>query len=356
VVEGSLNVIAQGAIGRYMANRLAAFGIDLSDQSRNQELAKQGSIDGSLATIDLVSASDMMSIGIVRTLLPWEWYFFLSTMRSSVVTLNGRELVQDKFSSMGNGYTFPLQSLIFWALASSICEGGDVVSVYGDDIIVPTAHAEQVMRLLQIVGFEPNLKKSYWQGPFRESCGADYLRGSNIRPWYHRDVITPAELFRLHNFYVRHAMLESASRIEELINPALRIYGPDGFGDGHLLGDWQKRAHKRAQSHGYGGVLFDTYKLGSRRDERRHKLGFRVLPAYTIYVRENSERVLPIELDEVSNLTVAQLLAAVLYQSVTAVEPLPEGEDPLNGGVFKRCSLPGTDGYRKVSIYTFDRD
>jgi hypothetical protein len=368
IVSGSLNVILSGAIGRFMFNRLKASGIDLSDQEINQDFARIGSLTGEYSTLDLVSASDMMAIAIVRYLLPWEWYFFLSTIRSSEVTLNGGSMILEKFSSMGDGFTFPLQSLIFYALASSVVQGGDScngVSVYGDDIIAPSEATGPVMELLHICGFEVNKAKSYWTGPFRESCGADYLRGINIRPWYHRDVITPMDLFRLHNFYVRHQEPEMAELIRSNINDSLVMYGPDGYGDGHLLGDWSPKRHKRSESHGYGGVLFDTFKLKPLRDKRFGRKGDRVLPGYTIYVRENVDDAIaaatkndepcgrfsyPIRVEE------AAMWLGILrkYNSKLAVEALPEGRDRCSGVVVKHPAMPGTKGYVRVSIYTFN--
>jgi hypothetical protein len=268
IKEGSLNTMIQLALGDHMTMRLGKFGIDLRDQSRNQKLALAGSLDGSLATLDLSSASDTISTELVYTLLPVDWALLLDHCRSSRVLLEGKQIKLDKFSSMGNGFTFPLESLIFWALSASATESG-FCSVYGDDIIVPTSDVERVMRLLEICGFSINMKKSYWTGPFRESCGADYIRGSNIRPYYQKKLVSPAELFRLHNFYVRQGDTERANYVKQhYINPSLYIYGPDGFGDGHLLGDWIPRSHKRAKTHGFGGVLFDTFQLRGRRDER----------------------------------------------------------------------------------------
>lgn len=370
IVEGSLNVLVQGAIGRYMFARLKRYGIDLSDQGRNRELAKIGSLTGDLSTLDLVSASDMMASAIVRELLPWEWWFFLSTARSATVLLQGKTMELEKFSSMGNGFTFPLQSLIFYALASAV-SGHDIVSVYGDDIICHTDHSPRVMRLLEICGFEINRKKSYTHGSFRESCGADYISGFDIRPWYHREVISPKDLFRLHNFYVRHGDEDRARLIVELINPCLRIYGPEGFGDGHLLGDWIPRRHKRHESHGYGGVLFDTFKERPVKDGRSNRRGDRVLPLYSIYVRENADRVLPAnddivpehsefsdaawELIPFSLIDLATVLGnARRMQSNIAVEPLSERLDRRSGAAVKQLPMPGTNGYVRVSIYTFN--
>jgi len=74
---------------------------------------------------------------------------------------------------MGNGFTFPLETLIFWALTRAVCGSTATVSAYGDDIICPSDRAEDVIAVLTEVGFSVNLEKSFWNGPFRESCGSD---------------------------------------------------------------------------------------------------------------------------------------------------------------------------------------
>lgn len=97
-----------------------ARGVDLFDQSYNQRLAEIGSYTGMLATIDLSQASDSVSLGLCQELLPPEWFDFICEIRSPYVQLpDGRWHKLEKVSSMGNGFTFELESLIFWALASS---------------------------------------------------------------------------------------------------------------------------------------------------------------------------------------------------------------------------------------------
>ena len=91
---------------------------------------------------------------------------------------------------MGNGFTFPLETLIFWALTASACEGDvDSVSVYGDDIICPRERADDVIDTLTMCGFKINLEKSFVEGPFRESCGCDYYKGIDIRPFYKKEPV-----------------------------------------------------------------------------------------------------------------------------------------------------------------------
>jgi hypothetical protein len=352
IKEGSLNTLVQLALGDWMVKRMARFGLDLTDQSRNQQYAREGSLSGNLATLDLSSASDTISSGIVSTLLPLDWDVLLSAARSSTVLMDGEELKLEKFSSMGNGFTFPLETLIFWALCSSICENDDVVSVYGDDIIVPVERVTQVIRLLEVCGFSINMEKSYWTGPFRESCGADYLRGIDIRPYYQKNLVSPAELFRLHNFYARHCDSERADFVKSLLNPSLCIYGPDGFGDGHLLGDWIPRRHKRWDTHGYGGVLFDTFTLIGRRDERALRPGDRVLPLYSIYLRDEGNPVLS-ELEPRSLDALPGFLGRNRkFQTRELGLPIPERKSPVDGALIKCPSTPGTLGYKRISIYT----
>lgn len=366
VKEPSLNTMIQLALGDYMAKRLHAFGLDIRNQEINKSLAKEGSLTGELGTLDLSSASDTISTEIVYELLPWEWAFMLGSCRSDKVLLDAERVDLEKFSSMGNGYTFPLETLIFWALASSAAEDG-FASVYGDDIIVSTHSVNRVMRLLEVCGFSINRKKSYWTGSFRESCGGDFLRGIDIRPYYHKSVVSGMELFKMHNFYVRHHNPEMAERVLAHIHPSLRIYGPDGYGDGHLIGDWTPRRTARQRDHGYGGVLFDTFKLGARKDFRPERRGDAALPTYSIYTREDGDAVFSLRDAAEKPLTNEQFARvarryrqfvgkcpAGLSQAKTLGEPIPDRVSPVTGVTYKLPSLPGVDGYRRVSIYTFD--
>jgi len=178
------NLPFQLAVDGYLKSRLRRVGIDLSDQSRNQEAARIGSIDGSLATIDLSMASDTLSINTVASLLPDDWFSILMKLRSPCYSGAFGSGVYEKFSSMGNGFTFTLETLIFWALAKAV--GSVEPLVYGDDIIVESCISERLVRVLKFFGFATNNEKTFTKGPFRESCGADWYEGTNVRPIYHR--------------------------------------------------------------------------------------------------------------------------------------------------------------------------
>lgn len=57
------------------------------------------------------------------------------------------------------------------------------VTVYGDDIIVPSQHAQSVISALKWFGFTPNSRKTFTSGVFRESCGSDYFGTKAVRPY-----------------------------------------------------------------------------------------------------------------------------------------------------------------------------
>ncbi|DAD50113.1 TPA_asm: RNA-directed RNA polymerase [ssRNA phage Gerhypos.3_19] len=194
--EPDLNMFIQKGIGSYFRSCLRRTGINLNDQSINRSLAREGSITGKLATLDLSSASDSVSSGLVELLLPVTWYTLLDSARSPVTIIDGEEHRNHMFSSMGNGFTFELESLIFLVLARAVRHfrrDRGVVSVYGDDIICPTGSVPELTWVLNYFGFSVNLEKSFDSGPFRESCGGHYYDGVDITPFYIRKPIENLE-------------------------------------------------------------------------------------------------------------------------------------------------------------------
>lgn len=189
--EPEINMFLQRTVGSHIRRRLRRFGIDLNDQTVNQKLAREA-CKGHLATIDLSAASDSITRQLVYELLPFDWWSLLDDLRVKSTDVDGSIHELEMFSSMGNGFTFELESLIFWALARSIMYFSGIkgkLSVYGDDIIVPSAIAPRLMRTFSYFGFKVNSKKSYWTGPFRESCGKHYHRGYDISPFFVREPV-----------------------------------------------------------------------------------------------------------------------------------------------------------------------
>jgi hypothetical protein len=372
VTEPTLNGLFQMAVGDYLVERFERFGLTLKDQTRNQRLAKRGSECGDTCTIDLVSASDTIAKELVYYLLPLDWAAFLARGRSGhVVYRKGRQrFTLEKFSSMGNGFTFPLESLIFYALTRAACGGRDErVAVYGDDITCPSESYDDVVEILRVCGFEVNRKKSFAWGVFRESCGTDYYRGTDIRPFFQKNWVNGQSLFALHNFYVRRGDLERASRTRGLIHPSLKIFGPDGFGDGHLLGDWHRGRKTAHHAQGYAGYTFQTYAVVPKKDDRP-ALGSAhedVLATYAVYRREADMQPFPsFDLERQGDATKERLIAKArfcriyghAFGTLASSSPLPEHswEGP-DGGVeyAKALALPTVDlplDYKVVSVYT----
>lgn len=330
VVEPMLNGLLQAGIGDYMSKRLKRAGLDISDQSKNKNLARVASLTGGLSTLDLSSASDSISYQLVKYLLPERWFALLNSARSCSVSYKGSEYHLNKFSSMGNGFTFPLETLIFWAISRAASPSGEV-SVYGDDIICPTEFTPSVIRMLSLCGFTVNSEKSFVHGPFRESCGGDYYLGISVRPFYQKHLVSGLSLFVLHNFYQRLLDDEGALLVRSYIPRPLRLYGPDGYGDGHLItGDYPKVFKSKLLRKGYCGHFFETYSLLGRRSISRYP-GDYVSPLYSIYRKARAPLSTHLNED--------------LYYESTRVE-MSKSNRPI-------WVLPGHEGYKKMEIYTF---
>jgi hypothetical protein len=162
--------------------------INFTDQTINRALACSSSINNELATLDLSEASDRVSLALVRALFPSNWVIALEACRSEETELPSGQIVKlNKFAPMGSACCFPVEALTFWALASaaiSIDHGVryPVVYVYGDDIIVDSKYAATVIRALESQNLLVNRSKSYIDGPFRESCGGDFFKGTEVTP------------------------------------------------------------------------------------------------------------------------------------------------------------------------------
>jgi hypothetical protein len=178
--------------------------LDLEDQSENQKLALIGSITGEWSTLDLSSASDLLSLDLVKLVFGrhQEFLDLMIGCRSEQVEFESGFRELKKFAGMGNALTFPVQSIVFALVA--ICgilytkgfsrpsywdvkRAARQVRVYGDDIIVPTEFACQVVDWIESFGLKVNRKKSFMDGNFRESCGLDAFAGVDVTPVYVRD-------------------------------------------------------------------------------------------------------------------------------------------------------------------------
>lgn len=197
-VEPTANMFFQQGLMEMMYRRMERHGLDLTTlPTQHQERAKQSSVDGREATIDWSSASDCLSIDLLRWLIPPLWFECCNMVRSDTMNLDGSQICLNMFSTMGNAVTFPLETLVFWSFAHACrleiqgrntffpeWEDRLVCSVFGDDCIVPTEVAELFIEMMETLGFKCNRKKTFVTPcGFRESCGGDFLHGNDVRPF-----------------------------------------------------------------------------------------------------------------------------------------------------------------------------
>jgi hypothetical protein len=266
------NSFLQQGPGRFIRKRLLRCGINLNDQTINQNWALLAG-DLGLATIDLKSASDTTAKEMVFHLLPLDWALFLDALRSPFYNLDGEWTYANKFSAMGTAFTFELESLIFWAAASAVSEEmtqSGIVSVYGDDIIVQNEVAPELIRLLAVLGYDTNMQKTHTSGHFRESCGVHVWDNINITPTYQKEVLRVEDLgssfLRCHNRLYRFAhrtcdSISSLARAGDIAALTCRRLAPvlvqdceipdvESGDDGFLVPTWELLSRSFDENHG----------------------------------------------------------------------------------------------------------
>lgn len=202
--------IQQGVMTKLMrrleSHSLTRQRINFADQTINQKLACEGSLTGSQltfhygkpvaprlgkdwATLDLKDASDLVALDLVRLLFPDNWVEALEACRSETTVLpDGRIVEMAKHAPMGSAVCFPVMALCIWSIVSEsihlVSGSYQPVYVYGDDIIIPARYRKIATQALTTFGLVVNESKSYSTGPFRESCGKEYVNGIDVTPTY----------------------------------------------------------------------------------------------------------------------------------------------------------------------------
>lgn len=262
-IEPLGNLFCQLGIGRYLKRRLSGVGIlvdredhvecpiellrtrpSFTGQDLHRMKAQVGSAMGGWATLDLSNASDTVSFELVRDVLPPDWFELLCACRSPYTLFRKKWRRLEKFSSMGNGFTFELETLLFLCLiaAESGLQVGTDLFCYGDDILIPERRYRDASAVLEAFGFEVNQKKSFHVGPFRESCGGDFFSGYNVRPVFVKDEMdSPLRWCALHNEIVRRWGSKSlaSKRCLDAIPTEYRVGGPRKLG--HQV-FWERRS------------------------------------------------------------------------------------------------------------------
>jgi hypothetical protein len=241
--QAILDVLVEGVKNDHVLHSLIGF----DDQTPNQVMARKGSLDGSLATLDLSEASDRVSNQLVRRLLsrhPW-LFKAVDASRSRKADVPGYGVIRlAKFASMGSALCFPFEAMVFLTVClvgieeslSRPLTKADIrrylgkVRVYGDDIIVPVDMVSLVLCSLETFGFKVNLSKSFWTGKFRESCGKEYYDGQDVSivkvrtvlPLRRADARELVSTVSLRNQFYMALMWESARHLDAVIDSLLK--------------------------------------------------------------------------------------------------------------------------------------
>lgn len=231
--EANIDMMFQKGIGTDMEGVLKQFySIDLSTQPTvNRFLAKMGSLGWmKYSTMDLRSYSDTISYDFVKFYFPPHAFQTMDTVRSKVIELphefGGGSVKLNIFSTMGNGFTFPMQTLILASLLKAVyeaeglptnCNDAPHFSVFGDDVICLDQVFHKVMKVFEYCGFSVNEHKSFSTGSFRESCGEDYFKGQNIRSIYCKRFLNDSDTYSLFNRLARWSCVNGVDLSDILI-------------------------------------------------------------------------------------------------------------------------------------------
>ena len=214
--EPTAHMYCQQAIMNYLRESLPELlsgVVNFHDQEPSRQAALAASLDGRLATIDLSSASDRLSIWAVERLfcrnIPLLDALWASSTRFIDIPVRGKDKTNrwslKKFAPMGSAVTFPVQSIFYAVVAIAaatyrpdwrectpsyfdLLKVSKDFRVFGDDIICPSNKAEDVCSLLTLCGLMVNEAKTHTRGLFRESCGMDAYGGVDVTPLYMRSL------------------------------------------------------------------------------------------------------------------------------------------------------------------------
>jgi len=300
-IEPRLNVYLQLGVDRFFRRQINRhWKFDLDDQTWNQDCAFIGSLTGGLATLDLAGASDTVALKCCEMLLPPAWFSLLLDLRCPAgVMPGGDSLVFEKISSMGNGFTFALETLVFGAAVRAAVRRTQSIGpscVYGDDIIVPESAYTYLIELLEQLGFRVNEDKSFNSGPFRESCGKDFFLGIPVRPLFLTSKIRGiSDLFYVHNsvFELERRLpwtwgvgfSATLALIRKYIPPNYReqFFGPPSESMDTYLFSWRKpREEKWGKGFGLAKCVYKLVPVAKdfeRLGKRYHDFHFRKLMA-----------------------------------------------------------------------------
>jgi hypothetical protein len=172
-------------------------GLNLEDQTINQEYAWYGSLDGYYSTLDASHASDLISVSLFKELFPRRYVDLVLPLIATHYEINGKRYLKQMLSTSGHTSTFRHESIVYKAigLAASRVKrlftyGNDETAfawAFGDDTIVKTEDVDTVIEFFERLGLIINNDKSFTNatGGYRESCGEEYYYGLTMTSLYY---------------------------------------------------------------------------------------------------------------------------------------------------------------------------
>jgi hypothetical protein len=237
--------------------------VNFTDQTINGALALASSKNLKWVTLDMKEASDRVSCWLVSELfakVPALREALFATRSTHTRLPSGQVVHLKKFAPMGSCLCFPVESIVFYALAVTSIIRRDreevpnrnprarrrkalsAVYVYGDDLIIRSKDYASVLLALPTVGLMFNENKCCTAGSFRESCGVDAYNGVNVTPLrikkvyeIHRNV--RAETYVAYVAYsnamyargYKRVASHLASLVEKRIGPLPITYRQEGY-------------------------------------------------------------------------------------------------------------------------------
>jgi hypothetical protein len=175
-------------VGRAVQRRLKKHGLDIRYlQDNHRRVVRKFSLSLTHATADLSAASDSITIHLLSRILPRSWYNLVKRACTHQVKIGDRLFYTESVLPMGNGLTFPVETLVFYCITKAIGEllkVDGLYSVFGDDLVYPSKIHKAVAALFPEFGLILNTDKTFVSFPFRESCGEDFYRGVPVRSFY----------------------------------------------------------------------------------------------------------------------------------------------------------------------------
>lgn len=198
-IQQALRRMLYAAIERYFSH-----GIPIRDQSVHRKEALDASVERNKATIDESEASDRIARVLIQRMTSTTPELQAALLACSTRWIKPPKwasqtdmLQTHKFAPMGSAVCFPIMSILHYFLVKAIIliyskdrsmktlqDLCSQVSVYGDDIVLPSSVVPLVYEWLPKFGMKINRTKSYVHSHFRESCGMHAYKGVNVTPVY----------------------------------------------------------------------------------------------------------------------------------------------------------------------------